>query len=162
MTTAPQVLPTDAEPVHDPTAATSPARISFRQPVSTSGFIDAAWWPYSTDLTVELPALLDVLWSAAREMNRVTFSLAAWQPAPRRLDIHGRSVRLGGFQTSDPTTIRLSDAWGRERVDVLVIAPTTDPSVAARALELAGRAGSNYRAAEILARAADTNEGGPT
>jgi hypothetical protein len=155
MTTAPQVLPIDT----DPAPATPPARITFRQPISTSGFIDAAWWPYSTDLTVELPALLDVMWSAAREINRVTFSIGAWEPAPRRMQVQGRTVRLGGFKTSDPITIRLSDAWGRERVDILVIAPTTDPEVAERALELTGRSGSPHRAAELLSRAAQPATG---
>jgi hypothetical protein len=75
------------------------------------------------------------------------------------MQVQGRTVRLGGFKTSDPLTIRLSDAWGRERVDILVVAPTTDPLVAARALELTGRSGSPHRAAEILSRAAQPADG---
>ena len=91
------------------------ARISFRQPISTSGFIDAAWWPRTLDLTREVPALFEVLWTADREINRITYNTAAWDSAPRRMIIEGRTVRLGGFTTSDPLTVRLSDAWGRER-----------------------------------------------
>jgi Family of unknown function (DUF5994) len=129
------------------------ARISFRQPISGSGSIDAAWWPRSRDLAAELPALLDVLWTAAREINRVTYNLTAWDPAPRRVSIEGRTVRLGGFATSDPLTLTLLDAWGRERIDILVIAPGTEPAVAERALLLASVADSPYGAAEIIARA---------
>ena len=73
------------------------ARISFRQPVSTDGYIDAAWWPRSLDLTVELPPLLDVLWTAARDITRITYSIAGWDPAPRRLQrrgTHGPPRRL--------------------------------------------------------------------
>ena len=71
------------------------------------------------------------------------------------MKIEGRMVRLGAFATSDTNTVRLSDAWGRERVDILVIAPDTDPIIAERALSIAGRSDNAYRAADILARAAD-------
>ena len=39
----------------------APVRIAFRQPVTSSPHIDAAWWPRSRDLAAELPALLDRL-----------------------------------------------------------------------------------------------------
>lgn len=152
MTTAQLLPPADTEPRDDPPASAEAARVSFRQPVSRSGFIDAAWWPRSRDLTSELPPLLEVLWTAAREINRITYNVAAWDQAPRRIRIDGRIVRLGGFSTSDPLTIRLSDAWGAERIDVLVIAPNTDASLAQRALLLASNADSPYRADEILTR----------
>jgi Family of unknown function (DUF5994) len=154
MTTT-QVLPARAvrtSPEPD-VQATEAARISFRQPVSTTGFIDAAWWPRSLALTEELPALLDVLWTSAREINRVTYTISAWDPAPRKLTVQGRNVRLGGFTSSDPLTIRLSDAWGAERIDILVIAPTTDPAIAQRAMELASEGDDLCRAGEIMARA---------
>ena len=130
------------------------ARISFRQPVSTAGYIDAAWWPRSLDLTAELPPLLDVMWTADRQISRVTYSIAGWQPAPRRLRVEGRTVRLGGFGDSDPLTIRLVDAWGAERIDILVIPPATEPAVARRALLYASEAGNSDSAETTMARAA--------
>jgi len=129
------------------------ARISFRQPVSTRGFVDAAWWPRSLDLTAELPLLMDVLWTAGREVDRVTYNLRAWGPAPLRMQIEGRTVRLGGCATGDPYSVRLSDAWQRERVDILVIAPETDPVIAERALRLASEADNPLRGVDILRRA---------
>jgi hypothetical protein len=136
-----------------PSSSADATRISFRQPVSTAGYIDAAWWPRSWDLSAELPALLDVFWTAGRDINRITYNLGAWDTAPRRMQIQGRTVRLGGFATSDPLTVRLSDAWGVERVDVLVIAPNTDPGIAQRTMALASRSASTSRADEILAQA---------
>jgi hypothetical protein len=140
------------------------ARIRFRQPVGTSGFIDAAWWPRTRNLTEELPLLMDVLWAAARNVNRITYHLGTWEPAPRRMQIRGRTVRLGGFATSDPGTVRLSDPWGRERIDVLVIAPETDPAVAERVFAIASHTDNPYTAAEILARASAPSDaaGGPS
>ena len=142
-------------------AAPQPARISFRQPVSATGFIDAAWWPRTLDLTVELPLLLDVLFTAGRAINRITYNSAMWQPAPRQMQIEGHKVRLGGFATGDPLTVRLSDAWGRERIDILVIAPGTNPSVAARAMQIASAEDDPYRPEEILERANATGGTGP-
>ncbi len=134
-------------------AADRDVRISFRQPISTSGAIDAAWWPRSLDLATELPGLVEALWAANRPIARITYSLAAWDDAPRRLLVHGRTIRLGGFATSDPLTVRLSDAWRRELIDVLVVPPETDPDVAQRALMLAAVEGNALTAAEILSSA---------
>ena len=147
-------LPAHPRTVDDsPPAPADAARVMFRQPVSKSGFIDAAWWPRSRDLTAELPPLLAVLWTASREINRITYNLAGWERAPRHMLIEGRDVRLGGFATGDPITVRLTDAWERERVDILVIAPDTDPETAERILTLASTAENPLRAAEILSRA---------
>ncbi len=133
--------------------STAQVRASIRAPVSPAGYIDAAWWPRTLDLRAELPGLLAVLWTASREVNRISYTRSAWDPAPRRLQIEGREVRLGGFDTSDPLTVRLTDAWRRERVDILVIAPDTAPAVAQEALRIAGESGDLLRADEILDRA---------
>jgi hypothetical protein len=154
MTTVQPVVPVDSPPpAPTSSGAGSQARISFRQPVSPDGFIDAAWWPRSLDLVAEFEQLLDVLWTGDRDITRITYNIHAWNPAPHRMTVQGRVVRLGGFNSSDPTTVRLSDPWGRERIDVLVIAPDTDPAVAQRILALASVADSTYRAEEILALA---------
>lgn len=126
------------------------ARIRFRQPVSTGGFVDAAWWPRSRNLTIELPPLFDALWTAGREVSRVSYPIPAWDPAPHRLRIGDRVVRLGGFTIIDRLTVMLTDAWGRERIDVLVIPPGTEPSAARRALQIASEGTSPYHAEEIL------------
>ncbi len=139
------VRPVTGQPPADPDA-----RISFRQPVSTAGYVDAAWWPRSLDLSAELPALLDLLWAAGRNITRVTYNIAAWDPAPRRLSVAARVVRLGGFTIGDPLIVSLTDAWDQERIDILVIAPDTEARIADRALLLASAAEGTNRAAEIL------------
>src|SRR5205807_3712002 len=92
------------------------ARVSFRQPVTSVPHMDAAWWPRSRDLEVELPGLLDVLWTACRDVNRVSYSTDSWLPVPRQLRIDGRPIRLGGFTHQDASMITLRDAWGTERI----------------------------------------------
>jgi len=146
----PAVVPPRGKIAAPPHAA---ARISFRRPVSPTGYIDAAWWPRSLDLTAELPALLDVMWRAAREFSRVTYNIADWDPAPRRLSVERRMVRLGGFTSIDPLTIKLADERGAERIDILVIPPATVPAVAQRALRFASEAANPDRAGTTMARA---------
>jgi len=82
-------------------------------------------------------------------------------PAPRRMQIEGRTVRLGGFATGDWYSVRLSDAWQRERVDILVIAPETDPAIAERAFRLASKADNPLRGVDILRRAIDLRDPDP-
>lgn len=136
---------------------TDETRVSFRQPVTSLPHIDAAWWPRSRDLEAELPGLLEVLWTASREVDRVSYSISSWLPAPRQLRVDDRRVRLGGFTHQDPATISLRDAWGRERIDILVIPPDAQPSTAAAAMTLASAAGHNDRAARMLELAAADN-----
>lgn len=130
------------------------ARISFRQPVTSAPYVDAAWWPRSRDLDAELPGLFDVLWTAARDVNRVAYPIESWLPAPRRLCIEGRQVRLGGFAHQDPSMLSLRDAWGAERIDILVIPPDAEPDVAAAAMGFASHSGPNERGTRMLAHAA--------
>lgn len=125
-------------------------RVSFRQPVSADGFIDGGWWPRSRDLTVELPPLLDLLWSAGRDITRATYHLGSWDPAPRRFWTKGRKISLGGFTTQDPLLVSLVDGWGYERIDLLVIAVDAAPELAQRELDRASESGSTDRAGRML------------
>jgi uncharacterized protein DUF5994 len=83
----------------------------------------------------------------------ITYHLHVWYRAPRRLQIQGRTVRLGGFNTSDPLTVRLSDPWGRERIDMLVITPDTAAAVADQAFRIVSTLGDQLTAAQILEHA---------
>lgn len=149
LTPSPSVASLDDEP--------SP-RISFRQPVSESGSLDAAWWPRSRDLTTEAPLLVDAMRTAGRDITRVTYNLRAWDLAPRLLPVRSGTVRLGGYNTSDPLMIRLSDTRGGERIDVLVVPPETEARVAQRALRLAAVEGSALTAAEVMTAASGTDD----
>ena len=46
--------------------------------------------------------------------------------------------------------ISLRDAWGAERLDILVIPPDAAPELAAAAMVMASRSGPNERAARML------------
>ncbi|MGX7681860.1 DUF5994 family protein [Jatrophihabitans sp. DSM 45814] len=119
----------------------SVARVRFRQPVSGAGFVDAGWWPRSRSLAIELPPLLEELWTAGREITRVAYNLDFWAPAPKQLIVEGRTIKLGGYRMQNPSLLSMMDLWSSERIDVLVIDPDADPEFAHRALEIASQPG---------------------
>ena len=136
-----------------PRSVPAPARVSFRQPVSTDGYLDAGWWPRSRDLTRELPALLDVVWTAARAVTRVAYNLEFWESAPRKIIVDERVVRLGGYHHQDPLLLSATDARNTDRIDFLIIPPDAEPEFAERALQLASDIGQLHTPADLLALA---------
>src|SRR5690348_2230407 len=93
-----------------PQQPATPARVSFRQPVTDAAHVDGAWWPRSRNLEIELPGLLAVFWTACREVDRVSYHLDSWLPAPRRLSFEGRQIRLAGFTHQDVSMIGFRDS----------------------------------------------------
>jgi len=94
-----------------------------------------------------------MLWDSGRFVTRVSFPIDSWLPVPRQIRIAQRVVRLGGFAHQDASLISLRDAYGSERIDVLVIPPDVDSAVAAKAMLLVSQPGRNERAATLLAQA---------
>jgi hypothetical protein len=119
------------------------ARVSFRQPVESTGSVDAGWWPRSTDLATEIVPLLEVLWTAGRAMRRVNYNLDGWDRTPRRLVIAGHLVHLGGYHRQSARLLSVSDARHGDTVDLLIIPFDTDPALARRLLELASEPGNS-------------------
>src|SRR3954454_14702685 len=111
-------------------------RISFRQPVSRIGSVDGAWWPHSTDLAAELPALLDVFWTAARDMTRVMYNLDSWDLAPRKMRIAGKLVRVSGYHYGNRHLMTLTDSGHADTADLLIIPCDTTPTIAERLLTI--------------------------
>lgn len=136
----------------DPT--TEPARTAFRSHPSR-GFVVGGWWPRSTDLGAEAPALVRAVRASGREVFRLMYSLHAWDLPPRSIVVDGRVVKLGGYATVDPSVITLVDASGWERADLLVVPPDADAGFAGSALAAAG-SDEDHRASAILDRTTTT------
>ncbi|MFL6143192.1 MAG: DUF5994 family protein [Labedaea sp.] len=117
----------------------------------TTGFVDGAWWPRSRDLSAELPALLAVLAVRLGPIQRVSYNLAEWDSAERRLDISGHTVRLGGFRSQPTGTV---DVIGTEsaRITLLVVPPPTPPDAAHVMSMAAARRGNTDPVDDLLAR----------
>jgi hypothetical protein len=117
---------------------------------------DGAWFPRSRDLGVELPELIAELERRGVRVERFTYSLEAWEPAPRKMLVSGRTIRTGGFRSMDPQVVCLIWAGGTRRADLLVVPPETDVLTGARALRLCTRRGLPRSPQMVLAAARST------
>lgn len=52
--------------------------------------------------------------------------MTAWEPAPRKLRVNGRQVRLEGFHALDQHTVSLTDPSGHRMVLFLIPAEMTE------------------------------------
>ena len=127
---------------------TGDLRLDLKPVGSTTGFVDGAWWPYSTELAAEIPALLEAITGRLGSIERVSYNLAGWATASRRVDAGGIRVRLDGFRTRPSDTIDVSGV-SDHRVTLLVIPPTTDQSTARDIMRRASTPG-NCESTETL------------
>ena len=132
-------------------------RVSLRADAGKGGSaFDGAWFPRSRDLSVEVPELIAELDRRGVRIERFTYALDAWSPAPRKVVVQGRTVRTGGFRSMDPQVVCLSWAGGNRRSDLLVVPPETDVITGARALRLGTRRGLPRSPQMVMAAARST------
>ena len=117
---------------------------------------DGAWFPRSRDLAVELPELVAALDKRGLHIERFTYPLDVWSPAPRKVVVGGRVVRTGGFRSMDAGVVCLTWAGSTRRADLLVVPPDTDVITGARALRLCTRRGLPRSPQMVLAAARST------
>jgi len=127
-------------------------RLEMKPVGSTTGFVDGAWWPYSNDLADEVPALLAAITGRLGSIERVSYSMAGWANASRRVDAGGVRVRLDGFRTRPSDTIDVSGV-SDHRVTLLVIPPTTEQSAARDIMRRASTPGNCESTETLLANA---------
>jgi hypothetical protein len=127
---------------------TDAARLSVKPDAPTTGFVDGAWWPASRDLAAEVPALAAELSDRLGPVQSVSYSIGAWEPAPRKITIGTSAVRMAGYRTQDHDTV---DVIGdRRRLTLLVVPPETDPRAAHGALAAASAVGNTDNVATLL------------
>lgn len=134
------------------------ARVSITATPGTAA-TDGAWWPRTTDLALEVPALAVAINTLLRTGTaRLGYTLDRWAPAPRRLATVGGTTKLGWFEHSryaGRVTLRLANY---AYLVLTVIPPNTDARLAHAML---GEFGGEEPAPEVGIAAWD-NEGGNT
>jgi len=135
------------------TAATAPdGRLSLKSPTPISGYVDGAWWPGSLDLAAEVPVLAAQLADRWGAVDRVSYDLAAWMPAPRQVMTSDRRIRLDGFRGRRPTdAVHISGGW-RPALTLLVIPPATETPAARATLRRAAENGNQDSIDDLLQR----------
>lgn len=112
-----------------PTPPEHRPRLRLKPKAPQTGYVDGAWWPWSGDLTTELPGLLSVLSVRIGSIRRVRYHVGEWAAAPARLLTDGRTVRLDGYRRQPVNTVEILGA-SRAKIVLLVVPPNTDPEQA--------------------------------
>ena len=127
----------DAGPSISPSsgpATPTPLRLQFDPDRPAEPCLDGAWWPRSTELSAELPALLTKFSAHLGPIALVGYQNAAWDQAPDRLRLAGgHSVHLLGFVSPDRPTMVVIAESGRS-VTLRVVPAETDGATAAQAM----------------------------
>ncbi len=133
-------------------------RVTDRLP---SEHIDGAWWPSSTNLVSELPALLSTLAGRLGRVRMVSYLRNGWTNTPPEIDIAGQTIELLGFDSAEPASVILIGNDGHH-LTLRVIAPETSEQDARQALDAVPERGSGAsgrdRAAAVARSLADVAE----
>ena len=131
-----------------PTPPDFTPRLRLKPKAPRSGYVDGAWWPWSDDLTSELPDLLAVLSVRLGRIERVMYNLGEWATAPAKAMLGERAVRLDGYRRQPINTLEVLGV-NRDRIVLLVVPPNTN-SDQAHATMMAAAAPNNDLSTEGL------------
>ena len=107
-----------------PTPPDYTPRLRLKPKAPRSGYVDGAWWPWSDDLTSELPDLLAVLSVRLGRIDRVMYNLGEWATAPAKAMLGERVVRLDGYRRQPINTLEVLGV-NRDKIVLLVVPPNT-------------------------------------
>jgi hypothetical protein len=108
-------------------------RLRLKPKAPETGYVDGAWWPWSDDLTIELPDLLAVLSVRLGAIERVLYNLNEWITPPRKFAVGSRSARLDGYRYQPIHTITVLGT-AQHAITLLVVPHHTDPDHAHAAM----------------------------
>ncbi len=113
--------------------AQSPARVRITPNRLASEHIDGVWWPRSTQLAAELPALLLSLSDRLGQVVGVGYRRDGWTDTPPHIEIADHPVQLMGFTSDEPASVIVIGHDGHH-LTLRVIAPETTEQAAREAL----------------------------
>lgn len=149
----------------DPATAQAPdlpARVSLTPTGASPGRLDGAWWPRSHDLVHELPALaaeMDPRWG---RIIRVTVNPTHWPVIPREVQVTGHVIQLGWFEQEQDADEVMVCSFIPRRLELLVIPPETEASVAERLMTAAADPANAHTGTDLLAAYGAPTAGRPT
>lgn len=102
-----------------------------------SGYIDATWWPRSSNLATELPDLITTLGLRTGPIWRIVYDPRAWSPTARHLVVADHTIQLDPYPFELFGTMYICGSGGAVLV-VQAIPAGADAAFARSALTAAG------------------------
>lgn len=124
-------------------------RLRLKPKATPTGYVDGAWWPWSDNLTAELPDLLAVLSVRLGPIQRVLFNLGEWAEVPKKFATGGRTVKLDGYRRQPLNTVEVV-GLNRDRIALLVVPPNTEPQKAHAAMMSAAHRDDKSTVGQLL------------
>lgn len=116
--------------------------------------VDAAWWPRSSNLAIELPHLLRLAHESGFRTTAVSYRLSEASTAlPDELEFDAAKVKVSGYHNHHQDMITLVDGVSHERLQVMVVPADTPPLVARRALRIGAVHDDPVQGSDLLALA---------
>lgn len=138
--------------VNAPQAGPSAARglrLRLKPADRSRGFVQGAWWPRSTQLTTELPALIAALSLRWGAIDQVIYDENGWAPTLSHIEVGGNTVILHGSKDQPSNTLSvIGERLGK--LVLLVVPPYTNATRAYRAVMAAADPGDASTADELL------------
>jgi hypothetical protein len=130
----------------------APTRTSLVSVRAGQAVLDGAWWPRSTDPVAELPGLVSALDDHFGKIRKLMLHRGSWDSYPRRLQLGARHVRLGWFQSVDPT-LMIATTESDIQLDLIVVPVETGANLARNVMDEAADPANTKRAPEVSASA---------
>jgi hypothetical protein len=96
----------------DSSTSSEPPRVRLEPIRFADPMLDGSWWPNSTDLGVELRALLPFLDHVRGPVTRLLLGVGTWAARPHRVITDGRTVSVGYAAGQSSSMIRVFCADG--------------------------------------------------
>ena len=117
-------------------------------------YVDAAWWPRSSNLATELAHLLQLAQESGFRATGIAYRLDdRWTAPPGEVAFDGRKVKVSGYHNHHQDMITLVDGISHDRLQVMVVPSATPPLLARRALRLAAVNADPIHGTDLLALA---------
>jgi hypothetical protein len=135
------------------TTATS-TRLHMEPTYSKTTLLDGGWWPHTTDLAIELPAIVEAMGDRRGPITHALLNPADWNlPHPSRVAAGGVRIRVGWYTAQPAGLLTLVCDFGRDRFDLLVVPPDMSDAAATEAMTAAADPTNKRRAPALIADA---------
>lgn len=129
-------------------------RLVITQRPTRRDHLHGAWWPYSTNIELELGPLLTATATRFRAVLGVMLNREEWPGAPASRQPAGAGrTKLSWYGLPEPHLVVLY-CVDQRRIALLLLAPDTPEQVALTATLMASTPGNGLSTTETLARAA--------
>lgn len=128
--------------------AVGTVRLRLKPAHRSCGFVQGAWWPRTTELDNELPALLAALSLRLGPIDSVLYHEDDWSPAPPSIKHQGDHVIVDARQDWPNVISLFGPRFGR--LDLLVVAPYTEATHAYNIVTTAASVNDASTPAQLL------------